>query len=148
MQLSMHAYEGAMMFLCELQNKCYRTWAGVGVHGRERSYSVARTRKGCNRQGPGQALSAVCGFVCCKNQFGCHVAQKDLQSVDCSRQHGQWWGLAEWIFWSLNAEEWGFFKQDGRLSLWKKGNHIIKWVKRHGGDWPATSMGNISENEE
>ena len=41
------AYEGAMMFLCELQSKCNGTRAGVGVHGRERSYSVARTRKGC-----------------------------------------------------------------------------------------------------
>ena len=30
--------------------------------------------------GPGQAPSGVCGFVCCKDQFGCHVAQKDLQS--------------------------------------------------------------------
>ena len=46
-RLSMHAYEGAMMFLCELQSKCNGTRAGVGVHGRERSYSVARTRKGC-----------------------------------------------------------------------------------------------------
>ena len=30
--------------------------------------------------GPGQAPSGVCGYVCCKDQFGCHVAQKDLQS--------------------------------------------------------------------
>ena len=33
-------------------------------------------------------------------------------------------------------------------SLWKKGEQIVKLVKRHGGDWPASSMANISESEE
>ena len=33
-------------------------------------------------------------------------------------------------------------------ALWKKGDQIARLVKEHRGDCPATSVENISENEE
>lgn len=32
--------------------------------------------------------------------------------------------------------------------LWKKGDQIVRLVKEHRRDWPATSVENIFENEE
>ena len=71
-------------------------------------------------RGPGTRTgSQWCMWICMLQRSIWLSCGPERPSVlDCSRQHEQWWGLAEWIFWSLNTEEWDFFKEDGRLSLY------------------------------